>query len=72
MLLEMPVRVPAARTPCSTAESSATAAASGPLRGNGAVVDHRLSRRHLINEFRRGRLRLPDRRRSGRRLASIP
>jgi hypothetical protein len=23
----------------------------------GAVVDHRLSRRHLINEFRRGRLR---------------
>jgi Family of unknown function (DUF5318) len=29
----------------------------GSLRGNGAVVDHRLSRRHLINEFRRGRLR---------------
>ena len=26
------------------------------LRGNG-VVDHRLARRHLINEFRRGRLR---------------
>jgi hypothetical protein len=25
--------------------------------GAGAVVDHRLSRRHLINEFRRGRLR---------------
>ena len=29
----------------------------GALRGNGAVVDHRLSRRHLINEFHRGRLR---------------
>jgi Family of unknown function (DUF5318) len=29
----------------------------GTLRGNGAVVDHRLARRHLINEFRRGRLR---------------
>jgi Family of unknown function (DUF5318) len=29
----------------------------GALRGHGAVVDHRLSRRHLINEFRRGRLR---------------
>jgi len=28
----------------------------GTLRGNG-VVDHRLARRHLINEFRRGRLR---------------
>src|SRR6478609_10738307 len=27
------------------------------LRGSRAVVDHRLSRRHLINEFRRGRLR---------------
>jgi hypothetical protein len=27
------------------------------LRGARAVVDHRLSRRHLINEFRRGRLR---------------
>jgi hypothetical protein len=25
--------------------------------GAGAVVDHRLVRRHLINEFRRGRLR---------------
>lgn len=31
---------------------------AGALRGaNGAVVDHRLARRHLINEFRRGRLR---------------
>lgn len=28
----------------------------GTLRGNG-VIDHRLARRHLINEFRRGRLR---------------
>ena len=28
----------------------------GTLRGNG-VVDHRLARRHLINEFKRGRLR---------------
>ena len=28
----------------------------GTLRGNG-VVDHRLARRHQINEFRRGRLR---------------
>jgi len=27
------------------------------LRGARAVVDHRLSRRHLINEFHRGRLR---------------
>src|SRR3954447_13565706 len=27
------------------------------LRGGGAVVDHRLARRHLINEYRRGRLR---------------
>jgi Family of unknown function (DUF5318) len=27
------------------------------LRGAGGVVDHRLARRHLINEFRRGRLR---------------
>lgn len=27
------------------------------LRGARAVVDHRLARRHLINEFRRGRLR---------------
>ena len=27
------------------------------LRGSRAVVDHRLARRHLINEFRRGRLR---------------
>ncbi|MEO5724539.1 MAG: DUF5318 family protein [Ilumatobacteraceae bacterium] len=26
------------------------------LRGGRAVVDHRLSRRHLINEYRRGRL----------------
>jgi hypothetical protein len=30
----------------------------GSLRGAGsAVVDHRLVRRHLINEYRRGRLR---------------
>src|SRR5512138_3225315 len=27
------------------------------LRGSRAVVDHRLARRHLINEYRRGRLR---------------
>jgi len=31
--------------------------AVGSLRGGTGVVDHRLSRRHLINEFRRGRLR---------------
>jgi len=31
--------------------------AIGALRGAGGVVDHRLARRHLINEFRRGRLR---------------
>jgi hypothetical protein len=34
---------------------------AGSLRGGfgsrGAVVDHRLARRHLINEYRRGRLR---------------
>lgn len=29
----------------------------GVLRGMGGVVDHRLARRHLINEYRRGRLR---------------
>ena len=30
----------------------------GDLRGGArGVVDHRLARRHLINEFRRGRLR---------------
>lgn len=32
----------------------------GALRGSGGaagVVDHRLTRRHLVNEFRRGRLR---------------
>jgi hypothetical protein len=29
----------------------------GALRGNGGVVDHRLARRHLINEYLRGRLR---------------
>ncbi|MBI4885002.1 MAG: DUF5318 family protein [Actinobacteria bacterium] len=29
----------------------------GALRGTGGVVDHRLARRHLINEYRRGRLR---------------
>jgi Family of unknown function (DUF5318) len=30
----------------------------GALRGGGrGIVDHRLARRHLINEFRRGRLR---------------
>jgi Family of unknown function (DUF5318) len=28
------------------------------LRGAAAVVDHRLARRHLINEYHRGRLRL--------------
>lgn len=28
----------------------------GTLRGNG-VIDHRLARRHLINEYKRGRLR---------------
>jgi hypothetical protein len=27
------------------------------LRGDRAIVDHRLARRHLINEYRRGRLR---------------
>ena len=27
------------------------------LRGDRAIVDHRLARRHLINEFHRGRLR---------------
>jgi hypothetical protein len=32
---------------------------SGALRGGGrGVVDHRLARRHLINEYRRGRLRI--------------
>lgn len=31
---------------------------AGALRGAGrGVVDHRLARRHLVNEFRRGRLR---------------
>lgn len=31
---------------------------AGALRGGGrGIVDHRLARRHLINEFRRGRLR---------------
>jgi hypothetical protein len=30
---------------------------AGTLRGTPGVVDHRLSRRHLINEFKRGRLR---------------
>lgn len=30
---------------------------TGSLRGAHGVVDHRLSRRHLINEFKRGRLR---------------
>lgn len=29
----------------------------GALRGQKGVVDHRLSRRHLINEYHRGRLR---------------
>ena len=29
----------------------------GSLRSSGGLVDHRLARRHLINEFRRGRLR---------------
>jgi hypothetical protein len=36
---------------------SASTFTAGALRSTGAVVDHRLSRRHLINEFRRGRLR---------------
>lgn len=50
--------------PCSVAcdDMSNDGAASGfnatALRGAGrGVVDHRLARRHLINEFRRGRLR---------------
>jgi Family of unknown function (DUF5318) len=30
---------------------------AGALRGASGVVDHRLARRFLINEFRRGRLR---------------
>jgi hypothetical protein len=30
---------------------------AGALRGAAGVVDHRLSRRHLINEYKRGRLR---------------
>jgi len=30
---------------------------AGSLRGGTGVVDHRLARQHLINEFRRGRLR---------------
>jgi hypothetical protein len=30
---------------------------AGALRGASGVIDHRLARRHLINEFRRGRLR---------------
>lgn len=30
---------------------------AGSLRGAAGVVDHRLARRHLVNEFRRGRLR---------------
>jgi hypothetical protein len=31
---------------------------AGALRGNArGIVDHRLARRHLINEYRRGRLR---------------
>lgn len=30
---------------------------AGALRGAAGVVDHRLARRHLVNEFRRGRLR---------------
>lgn len=30
---------------------------AGSLRGSAGVVDHRLARRHLVNEFRRGRLR---------------
>lgn len=29
----------------------------GSLRANAGVVDHRMARRHLINEYRRGRLR---------------
>lgn len=29
----------------------------GTLRNSSALVDHRLARRHLINEYRRGRLR---------------
>jgi hypothetical protein len=30
---------------------------AGSLRGAAGVVDHRLARRHLVNEYRRGRLR---------------
>lgn len=38
--------------------SDGDAFTSGALRGGGrGVVDHRLARRHLINEYRRGRLR---------------
>lgn len=58
----------AARICCDTVGSVALASMSslghgpgfsaGALRGaGGGVVDHRLARRHLINEFRRGRLR---------------
>lgn len=36
---------------------SAKTFSAGALRSAGGVVDHRLSRRHVINEFRRGRLR---------------
>lgn len=36
-------------------EASSLRGASG---ARGAVVDHRFARRHLINEFRRGRLRM--------------
>ena len=37
--------------------SGAASFTADVLRGAGGVVDHRLSRRHLINEYRRGRLR---------------
>ncbi|MEZ5250071.1 MAG: DUF5318 family protein [Ilumatobacteraceae bacterium] len=38
--------------------SSTGGFSAGALRGGGrGVVDHRLARRHLVNEFRRGRLR---------------
>ena len=38
------------------ASLSAMSFSAGSLRGGGAV-DHRLARQHLINEYRRGRLR---------------
>lgn len=44
--------------PGSDAPHGASGFTAGALRGLGrGVVDHRLTRRHLINEYRRGRLR---------------